>query len=137
MGTSIPDPLAPDPMAAIDAMELTAFRVAQTARQLRRDHPDLGVYEMLPSSISIGRAELDIHASDVDAALAWATALGGKAKHELGDYAPETVFERVTATVDVSGVKVVVYAQRILTAAEVAHFRAQQAGQDQAVRHAA
>ncbi|MFJ2719438.1 hypothetical protein [Streptomyces sp. NPDC087437] len=137
MGSSIPDPLAPDPMAAIDAMELAAFRIGQTARQLRRDHPDLPIYEMRPSSVTNGHAELDIHAYDIDAALAWANAISARAEHEMSDYAPETIFKRVTATADVSGVTVTVYAQQVLTDAEVAHYRAQQAGKNQAVRHAA
>lgn len=119
MGSSIPDPLAPDPMTAIDAMELTAWRIAQTARQLRRDHPHLPVHEMQPLGITDGRTALEINAGSHEGVFAWAQHLGTEPTRTSHPDTPtphQVAFEHVTVTADIAGVSVTVYAIQLLAA---------------------
>lgn len=118
MGSSITDPLALDPMAAIEAMELAAWRVAQTARQLRRDHPDLPVYDMRAASVSCGKAELDVNVNTTDDVRMWAQRVGVQPEASTRTYSPSTIGEHVIATADLNGVTVTVYATRFLSEPE-------------------
>lgn len=132
MSSSIPDPLATDPLAAIDAMELAAWRVAQTARQLRREHPDLPVREMRPDSITVGKPELEIGAGSLVGAQEWAECLGVELHREIRDYAADTVWEHATAETWIGDVHVSVYGTRFFTPAEAEAYHADKARESEA-----
>jgi hypothetical protein len=122
MGSSIPDPLAPDPMAAIDAMELAAWRIAQTARQLRRDHPHLPVHEMRPLGITDGRTALEINAGSHEGVLAWAQHLGTEpTRTSHPDTTNQVSFQHTQVTADITDVSVTVYAIQLVSPLTPAH----------------
>lgn len=128
MGSSIPDPFAPDPMAGIEAMELAAWRVGQAARQMLREHPDLPVYEMRAGSVSTGKPDLDVSVNTVDDVRTWASRTGVTATSNIRAYGTDFVGEFVSASADLNGVTVAVFCTRMLSGAERdAYFAAQHA----------
>lgn len=121
------DPLAPDPMAPVDAMELAAWRIAQTARQLRREQPDVPVRGFRPVGVFTGRPELEIEAGSLGAAQEWAQRLGVEATSEIHVFAPDAISEHVTAETNVGDVHVEVYGTRFFDPAECEAYHREQA----------
>ncbi|WP_155054520.1 hypothetical protein [Streptomyces blattellae] len=130
MDPSIHDPLAPDPMAPVDAMELAAWRIAQTARQLRREHRDLPLQEMRPVGLATDKPHLEIHAGSIDAVEQWAKRLGAEPQREIHVYAPDTISEHADAGTDVGEVHVIVYGSRFFTAVECEAYHREQAAKE-------
>ncbi|MFJ8804220.1 hypothetical protein [Streptomyces sp. NPDC102487] len=117
-------PKKPNPLDAIDLFESRAFRVGQLARRLRTEHPRLGIEDLQAqvfSSATYSRAlSLDITATDVTQARAWADVLDIELAHKVTAYEYGGGYESVTGEATVDGVLVTLHGGRMLSADEMA-----------------
>jgi hypothetical protein len=116
---------------AVTEMESATFRAGQVARRLVAEHPQLTVRTatagLYASAYHDGdrhcQPRLELRAENVDAAHAWAEALGAEPETSTKDVGG-WVYESAHCTATVDGVQVEVSGSRTLTADEAAAWRA-------------
>ncbi|MDX5569359.1 hypothetical protein PYK79_47290 [Streptomyces sp. ID05-04B] len=118
-------------LTAVTELESATFRAGQVARRLLAEHPHLTVRNvsagLYASAFLDGErsssARLDVRADGLEAARAWAEALGVEPQSEWTD-GGIYVFESARCTATVDGVLIEVSGSRALPPEEAANWRA-------------
>ncbi|MGW6604822.1 hypothetical protein [Streptomyces sp. NPDC055036] len=106
-----------NPLAAIESMEASAFRISQVARRMLAAHlPPAGLF---PFAGSEGFMRLDVQPTTLGEAQAWAAHLGIELVHTLGEpYADGGGFEHIVGERVIDGVKVAIRHHFLLSQVE-------------------
>ncbi|MFJ9243773.1 hypothetical protein [Streptomyces sp. NPDC101776] len=116
------------PLAAVQTLESTVFRLGQLARRLLAEYPDAGLIvdtcHVFGHDDGESSSQLELRAPDVDAVRAVCAALGAEAHTKTVDH--HIVMEHVRGETTLDGVCVKVRAFRHFSSEESAVWRAEQ-----------